>query len=73
MNRSDFTDYEEVLVIQNVMDQAFLKSVLDAEGISYFIQGEHAAPYLYYSLPLRVMVKKEEAEKARRILRDIGL
>jgi hypothetical protein len=46
---------------------------LDAEGIVYFIQGEHVAPYLFNALPMRVMVRKDQADKAREILKDIKL
>lgn len=73
MKKDDFTDYEEVLSTHNAGDQALIKSLLDSEGITYFIQGEYVAPYLYHALPLRVMVKKEEVEKAKEILWDIKL
>ena len=73
MNKKEFTEYEEVLTTHNAGDQAFLKSLLDSEGITYFIQGEYVAPYRYHALPLRVMVKKEDAEKAREILKDVKL
>jgi len=73
MGKKDFTDYEEVLSTHNAGDQALIKSLLDSEGITYFIQGEHVAPYLYHALPLRVMVKKEEAPKAREVLKNVKL
>jgi len=73
MKGDGYTEYEEVLSTQNAGDQAFIKSLLDAEGITYYIQGEYAAPYLYHALPLRVMVRRSEAEKARAILKDAEL
>lgn len=32
--------FERVLEIHNAGDRVFLRSILDAEGIDYFIQGE---------------------------------
>jgi hypothetical protein len=69
----EFIDYELVLETQSAGDHAFLKSILDAEGITYFIQGEYVAPYVYHAVPMRLMVKKDQAEKAREILKDVDL
>jgi len=66
-------EYELILETHNAGDQAFLKSILDAEGITYLLQGEHVAPYLYHALPMRLMVRKDQAEKAREILKDVEL
>ena len=64
--------YESVAEIHSAGDRAFLKSILDADGIPYFIQGEHAAPYFFHALPMRLMVRKEYADRARALLEDIG-
>ena len=71
--KEEFIEYELILETHNPGDQALLKSILDAEGIIYFLQGEHVAPYLYHALPVRLMVRKDQAEKAREILKDIEL
>ncbi len=71
--KEEFIEYELILETHNAGDQALLKSILDAERITYFIQGEYVAPYLYYALPMRLMVKKDQAEKAREILKDLKL
>ena len=68
-----FIDYEQVLETHNAGDIAFLKSILDASGITYFIQGEHVAPFVYYAVPMRLLVKKDQAAEARDILKDIEL
>ncbi len=70
---NDFTDYELILETHNAGDRVFIKSILDAEGIIYFIQGEYVAPYLFNALPMRVMVRKDQAEIAKDILKDIKL
>lgn len=71
--KNDFIEYVPILETHNAGDRAFLKSILDSEGITYFIQGEHVSHYLFNALPMRLMVKKEQASRAREILKDIEL
>ena len=71
--KDDFIEYVPVLETHNAGDRVFLKSILDAEGITYFIQGETVAPYIFNALPMRLMVKKDEANKVREILKDVKL
>jgi hypothetical protein len=70
---NDFTEYVLVLETHNAGDRVFIKSIFDAEGIIYFIQGENVAPYLFNALPMRVMVIKDQEKKAKEILKDIQL
>ena len=70
---NQFTEYVPIIETHNAGDRVFLRSILDAEGIVYFIQGENVSHYLFNALPMRVMVKKDQAEKAREILKDIEL
>ncbi|MCB2182398.1 MAG: DUF2007 domain-containing protein [Desulfobulbaceae bacterium] len=69
----EFVKYELVLETQSSGDLIFLKSILDAEGITYFVQGEHVAQYIFHSVPMRLMVKKEEVAKTREIIQDVVL
>ena len=39
--KNEFIEYVPVLETHNAGDRVFLKSILDAEGITYFIQGEY--------------------------------
>jgi hypothetical protein len=71
--KNEFIEYVPILETHNAGDRVFLKSILDAEGITYFIQGEYVAPYVFNALPMRLMVKKDQANKARKILKDIKL
>ncbi len=71
--KNKFIEYELILETHNAGDQAFIKSLLDAEGINYFIQGEHVAHFLYNAIPVRLMVRKEHATRAREILKDVEL
>ena len=69
----EFIEYVPVIETHNAGDRVVLKSILDAERITYFIQGEYVAPYLFNALPMRFMVKKDQADTAREILKDIEL
>jgi hypothetical protein len=71
--KDEYIEYELILETHNEGDRALLKSILDAEGVKYYFQGEHVAPYLYRALPMRLMVKKDQATVAREILKDIEL
>lgn len=70
MPDQDAMGFELILEVRNAGDQAFIKSLLDAEGIVYFMQGEHVAPYLYHALPMRLMVRKDQIVSARELLKD---
>lgn len=67
------TDYELVLETQSAGDLAFLKSILDAEGVTYFVLGEHVAQFIFHSVPMRLMVKKEDVSKTKEILKGVNL
>ena len=69
----EFVDFEEVLSTFNPADIALIKSLLDGEGIIYFIQGEHFSYMQPLALPARLMVKRDQAEEAREILKDLKL
>jgi hypothetical protein len=66
-------EYVSILETHNAGDRVLIRSILDAEGIVYFIQNEYFAHYLYNALPMRVMVRKDHEGKAREILKDIKL
>ena len=73
MVENNFTEYGFLLETHNAGDRVFIKSILDAEGIIYFIQNEYVAPYLFNAVPMKVMVKKDQIEKARDVLKDVKL
>ena len=66
-------EYVPVLETHNAGDRVFIRSILDAEEIIYYIQGETVAPHLFNALPMRVMVKKDQADQAREILKNMDL
>ena len=70
MKHDSDNDFDLILEIHNSGDCVFLKSLLDAEGVSYYIQGEHVAPYFYHALPMRLMVRRDQADQVRELLKD---
>jgi hypothetical protein len=71
--KEEFIEYVPILETHNAGDRVFLKSLLNAAGITFFIRGEYVAPYVFNALPMTLMVKKDQADKAREILKDIEL
>lgn len=69
----EYIEYEQILATNSPSDRALLKSILDAEGITYYFDGEHTAPYVYHAVPVRLMVKKDQTTKAIEISKDLNL
>ena len=70
MNTENTNDFEMILEVHNAGDRVFLRSILDAEGIDYFILGETVAPYIFNSVPMRLMVRREQAARVRDLLEN---
>ena len=73
MHSSGAEDFEEVFSTYQQGDISFIKSILDGEGITYFVQGESSVMLIAAGAYARLLVKADEAERAREILRDLGL
>ena len=71
--QSEFIEYVELLITYNAADVAIIKSLLDAENITYYFNAEQFMYVRPLAEPARLMVKKDEAEKAREILEDLDL
>jgi antitoxin component YwqK of YwqJK toxin-antitoxin module len=72
-DKPDHIDYEEILATKNDGDIAILKSILDSENITYYFKGEEFNLMYPMVEPVRLMVKKDEAEKTRELLKDLKL
>ena len=68
MKTDNDTDFVMILEIHNAGDRVFLRSILDAEAIDYFILGETVAPYIFHSVPMRLMVRNDQAKRVRDLL-----
>jgi len=69
----EFTDYVEVMGTYNPADVALIKSLLDAENITYYFNAEHFMNVEPLAQPVRLMVRADEAERAKEILQDLNL
>ena len=69
----EFIEYVEVMGTYNPADVALMKSILDAENITYYFNAEHFMYVRPLVEPVRLRVKKDEAEKAIEILRELNL
>ena len=67
--KPEFIDYKAVLSTSYPSDIALIRSILDSAGITYFFQGENFV-YMAYPMPARLMVKKDEVEKAKELLKN---
>lgn len=66
-------DFEEVLSTFNYGDIAIIRSLLDAEKITYFLKGEHFNQMRPLVEAVRIMVRKDQIQKAKDILKDLKL
>jgi len=69
----EFIEFEEVMATYNPADIAFLKSILDSDEIDYFFKGEHFSYMRPLADPVRLMVRKEQADLIRELLKDLKL
>ena len=66
-------EYVQVLFTYNAADVAFIKSLLDGEGIAYYFLGEEFMYVRPWVEPARLMVDKKEADQVRELLKDANL
>lgn len=69
----EFVNLKEVLATYSPADVAFLKSLLESEGISYFFKGEHFMYMRPLADPVRLMVREDQVEETLELLKDVDL
>lgn len=69
----EFVNLKEVLATYNPADVAFLKSLLESEGIQYFFKGEHFMYMRPLADPVRLMVREDQVEETLDLLKDVAL
>jgi hypothetical protein len=69
----EFVGYDEILRTFNPADIAIVRSILDAEGITYFMKGENFGMVRPLADPVGLMVKREDVDRAREVLKDLNL
>ena len=63
--------YQTILETYDTGQIAFLKSLLDANGIDYVVDNEHVATFMARSgIPLVLKVAEQDLEKTRELLGD---
>ena len=71
--KTEYVDYEHMLSTHSPSDRAVIKSILDAENITYYFDSEYIAPYVYHAIPVRLMIRKDQVKNALEILKDFKL
>ncbi|HPC87179.1 MAG TPA: DUF2007 domain-containing protein [Smithellaceae bacterium] len=67
-----YVEMTEVFSTYNPGDIAFIKSVLEGEDLHYYFQGESSAMLVAAGAYARLLVRVDQAERVRDILREIG-
>ena len=71
--KPEFIEYVELMGTYNPADVALIKGILDAENITYYFNAEHFMYVEPLAEQVRLMVKKDEVEKAKEILQGLKL
>jgi len=71
-NENDIT-FIPVLSTYNLGDIALIKSILDDQGIEYFLQGENTAYIRGYMDPSILMVREDQVQTVKELLKDFDL
>jgi len=69
--RLDYANFIEVMETPDYAFISFVRSLLDAEGLDTYLLGEHVSSIYPMSLGMRLMVRKDHAEEAMRIIDDV--
>ncbi len=65
--------YELLIETSNPADVALIKSLLDSEGILYFVHGEAFSAVRPLVEPVRILVAEDRLEEARDLIAGLRL
>jgi uncharacterized protein involved in type VI secretion and phage assembly len=68
-----YVEMVEVFTTYNPGDIAFVKSLLNGEGIHYYFQGESPTMLVAAGAYARLLIRADQADRVRDILREAGL
>jgi len=66
-------DFVEVYSTYSQGEIAFIKSILDGEGLTYYFQGESAITISYAGAYVRLFVASEDADRVRKLLHELAI
>ncbi len=69
----DYAEFEEIMRVINTADMAVIESILEGEGITHFFEGIPIGRLRAGLFGSRLMARKDQADLARELLKDIGL
>lgn len=72
----EVVEYIELITVATTTNYFLVplaKSILESEDITHFIKGEHLMNMPRFMIPIEIQVKKEDAELARELLKDLDL
>lgn len=69
--KAQYVEYEPLLATYNPGDIAVIKALLESEGIRYFIEGEFFNMVRPLVEPAKLLVDKEQIQKAREVLKGM--
>ena len=69
----EYIEYQPVLATYNPGDIAIIKAVLESEGITYFFEGETFNMVRPLVQPARLLIKRDQVQKAREVLNGLKL
>ncbi len=69
----EYYDYELILSTFNPADIAVIRSILDNSDLDYYFHGENSAFMQPFAVAARLMVRKDQADDARALLKDVPI
>ncbi|RPI76861.1 MAG: hypothetical protein EHM45_11425 [Desulfobacteraceae bacterium] len=73
VDKGEPVEYVEILETYSPADIAFIKSILDAESITYFIKGEYIGCIQPLADRFKLMVSQDQAEEVKSLLADMKI
>ncbi|HNR12569.1 MAG TPA: DUF2007 domain-containing protein [Thermodesulfobacteriota bacterium] len=64
-------DYQEIYSTANRGELAFIRSIFEAEEIRFVMLGDEVAGIYPSVLPARILVSRDDVERAREVLKSV--